>query len=269
MPVPLPTTSSTARPVNQAMRAAEAVVLPIPMSPVIRQRDTGGDELPGHLGPHIEGGESLGGGHGRFELEVGRSITNLAAQEVGGGIEAPRHSDVDHDHLGPHLAGDGTDGGTAAAEIGHHLAGDFRGPGRDTGGDDAVIAGENGDGGGFGNGRRAGAGHAGQADAKLLERSKRTSGLGQATVVLSGRLHGARVGGDHGSPGVVEGVGHSVLPGLVVDGPLKRAGLGPTPQGELGRGIETPRRSPCTGRRWERRGAVGRECPRGWTDGRS
>ena len=55
--------------------------------------------------------------------------------------------DVDDQHAGAVLPGQHVDGRAAGAEVGHHLGGDLLGPRRHALGDDAVVAGEDGDGG--------------------------------------------------------------------------------------------------------------------------
>ena len=88
---------------------------------------------------------------------------DLARQQAGGGGQFAGHADVDDADLGADLVGEGVADRAAAEEVGDHLAGDLLRPGGDALGVHAVVAGEDRDGGGLRDRRRALAGQAATA----------------------------------------------------------------------------------------------------------
>src|SRR5207245_999351 len=107
-----------------------------------------------------------------------RSTTVTLRPNVASSTPVPRP--VPAPALGPHLACEHVDGGTAGAEVGDHLGRHLLRPGRDALGDDAVVTGEDGDRRRLGRGRGAFAGDAGQTHTEVLQTPERTPGLGQA-----------------------------------------------------------------------------------------
>ena len=195
-------------------------------------------QLAGHLCADVERRLGLLAGHGRLLDDVGRAVADLAAQEVGGGVEIAVDADVDHHHLGADLAGDGVDGRPAGAEVAHHLARHLRRPRRDPGLDHAVVAGEHRHRGRLGDGGRARMGDAGQLGTQVLELPQGPGRLGEPPVVLPGLGHGHEVDAGDGGQRIVEGVQHAVIPTFAVDGPAQWPGRGPVSQGQLGGRVE-------------------------------
>ncbi len=86
--------------------------------------------------------------------------------------------------------------------------------------------------------RRAGVGHAGQPDSQELELAQGARRFREATVVLSGLVHGHDVHRADGGARIVEGVCHPVLPSFLVNGPTQRTRHGPAAQCKFGRRVE-------------------------------
>lgn len=101
-----------------------------------------------------------------------------------GGAEIPRRPlEIEgHDHeIGADRPRQGVDRRPASGEIRHHLGGDAGGIGRDPGGGDAVVAGEDGDSDRLGRGPRA-ALPARQPDRQFFQPAKGAGGLGQQPI---------------------------------------------------------------------------------------
>ena len=135
-----------------------------------------GHRVGGHRGARRRGPAGLVDRHGRAPRQVGRARPDLAPEQARR-RRGRRHADVDHDDLGPGMAGQHVDGRPAGAEVGHHLGGDLLGPGRHALVQHAVVAGEHGHDRRLGHRRRAGAGDGGELDAERLHPPRAPRGL--------------------------------------------------------------------------------------------
>ena len=156
MPVPRPVTSAGSAPVKTAIRAADAVVFAMPISPVSRRLVACRDQVAGGLDAHLDGRARppRGSSRGRRSCRPCPART-LRGSSPGVAGQFGGDADVDDADLGADLVGERVADRAAAEEVGHHLRGDLLRPRGDALGVHPVVAGEDRDGRGLGDRRRA------------------------------------------------------------------------------------------------------------------
>ena len=170
-----------------AMSAAAGVVLPMPMSPVIRQSAPSLTRSAATLAPAAIASPAspadMAGSTARLPVppRTFASMSLLPGLPVLPGVSSPGlvtgATGVDTPTLttvtpAPTSPGDGVDGRASGEEVGDHLGGDFSRPGRHALGQHAVVAGEDHHHRAGWRRRRAGARDGGETGAERLEATK-------------------------------------------------------------------------------------------------
>ena len=176
-------------PVNQAINAADAVVLPMPMSPVTRRSAPASTSVVATSRPDVERCASLGQGHRRPVDRSAVPARTLRSSSAGCGVERRGDPDVDDDEAGAVLTGEDADRRPAGAEVGDHLGRDLLRPRRHTGRarrrgrrrTPRPPAGRH--------RRRHRAAMPAQDHSELLDEAERAAGLGQPGLPGAGPLH--------------------------------------------------------------------------------
>src|SRR5215469_5663712 len=166
-PVPRPVTSAASRPVKEQIRAADAVVLAIPMSPVSRHR------LPAATRSRAT------------SMPTPMAVTACSRLMAAPMVKSPVPLAI--------LRGERIHDGPACQEVGHHLAGNLLRPRRDSLSVHTMISGEDRDSDGLRQRRRTAAGQPGQLHRYVLEYAERAGRLGHLRLPLPGRRDGIAV----------------------------------------------------------------------------
>ena len=178
---------------SAAINAAAEVVLPMPISPVTRQRAPAATRSFASRAPGGDGAVALGERHGRLDAEVARARRDLQVDKAGVGSQHRGDAHIGDGHCGAGTTRDHVDRRPFGAEVRHHLGGDLLRPGGDPFGHHAVVAREHRHRGGQGQGRRDGVGDGAQPRAQRFESAERATGFGQPVVVGGGFGQARRV----------------------------------------------------------------------------
>ena len=229
MPVPRPVTSAGSWPVSAAMRAADAVVLAMPMSPVTsRSAPARHQRQRPRAMPASMAASACVPAHRRPLVMSAVPWATLCRNRPGASgrsVATPTSTTVT---LAPIWRARALTTAPPASEVGHHLGGDLLRPGRHALRVHAVVGGEHRDRGGLGTRRRAAPGNAGQLRAHVLEAAHGPAGLGEqrlAGVCLRGGGPGGRADGREGL--AEQGHGQLLAEGTRVTLRAPRDGPGP------------------------------------------
>ena len=189
MPVPRPVTSATSRPVKTLVRAADAVVLAMPMSPVTSSRlpcATRSLATPMPTSTAACAWAAVIAGPMRH---VSGARGDLARHQARGRWQVARDTHVDHDDLRAHLPAERVDHRSARQEAADHLGRDLLRPRRHPLRMDAVVSREYRDGDRLGRRRWALRIHPAKAGPEVFEGAHGAAWFGEHRLALPGGCH--------------------------------------------------------------------------------